>query len=228
VVIFLDGAGHFGYAGPVRRGLREAGYPGRFEQFVWTSLLGPGVDHLVVARSSGKAESLANKIERIRKADPNGTINLIGLSAGTAIVVAALERLNRDVMVDNVVLLSSSLSAGRNMARALRHVRGHLYCTSSSDDGILNVMAVNADGGSGPPAGKTGLRVPHGLSQAQRERYAKAVNLPWQPDYSRYGWDGGHTSVTSSDFIESVIAPRIRTTERFPTDRPLYAGTTSE
>lgn len=223
VVIFLDGAGHFGYAGPVRRGLRAAGYEGRFEQFVWTSLLGPGVDHLV-ARSSAKAESLATMIKRIRKADPDGPIHLIGLSSGTAVVVSALERLERSAMVDNVVLLSASISAGRNLSKALGQIRGHLYCTASKDDGILGVLAVNADGGSGPPAGLVGLKMPHGSSQGSRERYARVVNLPWQPAYSGFDWDGGHTSVTSPKFIESVIAPRLRTNERFPTDRPLYRG----
>ncbi|GAG46034.1 unnamed protein product, partial [marine sediment metagenome] len=110
IVIFLDGAGHFGYAGKVKRGLRQGGYGGRFESFVWTSLLGPGVDHLLVARAGGRAAGLARKIERIRASDGTGPIHLIGLSSGTAVVVAALQRLDDGVMVDNVVLLSSSIS----------------------------------------------------------------------------------------------------------------------
>ncbi|MCK4657949.1 MAG: hypothetical protein KAV82_00365 [Phycisphaerae bacterium] len=222
MVIFLDGAGHFGYAGRVHRGLRQGGFEGRFQSFMWTSLLGPAVDHLVVARAGGRAGALARRIERIRAPDNQGRIHLIGLSAGTAVVVAALERLDNGVMVDNVVLLSSSLSARRNLTPALRHVQGHFYVTASRGDGILSVLPVNADGGSGPPAGRTGVQIPRVLANDDREQYRKVVNLPWKPAYAGTGWDGGHTRVTSPKFIEKVIAPRLRSDQLFPLDRPLY------
>lgn len=224
LVIFLDGAGHFGYAGRVKQGLRQAGYDGRFESFVWTALPGLGVvvDHLVVARAGGRADALARKIEQLRKTGDDGPIHLIGLSAGTAILMAALERLDQEVMVDNVVLLSSSISARRNLTDALGHLRGHLYVTASRGDQILVVMAVNADGGSGPPAGRRGMLVPRDLPHARRDAYRKVVNLPWKPSYAGFGWNGGHTSVTAPKFIESVIAPRLASNDRFPIDRPLY------
>ncbi|MCP4591769.1 MAG: hypothetical protein GY842_13600 [bacterium] len=221
-VIFLDGAGHFGYAGAVERGLRQSGYEGRFEQFVWSAFLGPGVDHLLVARAGGRANTLARKIERIRESDADGSVHLIGLSAGAAALVAALEQLDDGVMVDNVVLLSSSTSARHNLARALKHVRGHLYATASRRDGMLSMLAINADGGVGPPAGRIGVQLPRTLPPSDRSLYRKATNLPWYPAYAGYGWDGGHTSVTSPRFIASVIAPRLRSTRRFPLDRPLH------
>ncbi|MFH0982145.1 MAG: hypothetical protein V2A79_11460 [Planctomycetota bacterium] len=179
---------------------------------------------MVVARAGMRATGLAREIERIRAADAEGPIHLMGLSAGTAVLVAALEELDEGVLVDNVVLLSSSISAQRDLSRALGHVRGHLYVTASRGDNLLAMMPVNADGGSGPPAGRTGARMPQVLARTGREPYRKVVNLPWRPAYAGYGWNGGHTSVTSPRFIEAVIVPRLRSNELFPLDRPLYSG----
>lgn len=221
LVIFLDGAGHYTAGGSVKSGLREAGYKGAFETFVWSSFLLWGADHFVAARSSLKAEALADRITRARRAHPKGRIHVMGLSAGTALVVSALERLPEDVEVDTVVLFASSVSAERNLIPALRHVRGRLYATCSRHDLILATLPVNADGGSGPPAGRSGFRMPHGLMPSQRAPYAKVVNLPWSPEYVAYGWQGGHVASTSSDFVRCVIAPRILSSQPFPLDRPL-------
>ena len=221
IVIFLDGAGHFGYAGNVKRGLRQGGYEGRFEEFAWSSLLAP-VDHLLIAPAGVRGAALARKIERIRESDAQGPIHLIGLSAGTAVLTAALEQLDEGVMVDNVVLLSSSISARRDLRRALGHVRGHLYVTASRGDRMLAVMAVNADGGAGPPAGRTGVLMPRALDRSDRTPYRKVVNLAWRSAYAGFGWNGGHTGVTSPKFIDVVLVPRLRSNELFPLDRPLY------
>jgi pimeloyl-ACP methyl ester carboxylesterase len=221
LVIFLDGAGHYTAGGSVKTGLREAGYKGAFETYVWSSFLLWGADHFVAARSSHKAQALADHITRARRVCPKGRIHVMGLSAGTALVVSALERLPEDVEVDTVVLFESSVSAERNLLPALRHVRGRLYATCSRGDVILAALPVNADGGSGPPAGRTGFRVPHGLTPAQRAAYAKVVNIPWKPNYVAFGWNGGHVPSTSSEFVRCVIAPRVLSPEPFPLDRPL-------
>ncbi|UCG16903.1 MAG: hypothetical protein JSV19_02480 [Phycisphaerales bacterium] len=221
MVIFLDGASHFTAGGSVRRGLRSAGYEGDFQTFVWTSFLGWGTDHLVVARSKGKADSLAKRVAQIRERVPDGQIHLMGLSAGTAIVLNALERLPAGVDVDSVVLFSSSVSADRDLSPALRHVRKKLYATSSKEDLILRSVAITADGRRGPPAGRTGFRVPRSLPYGERAIYAKVVNLHWRPAYSAFGWNGGHVSATAPEFVRSVIAPRILSQQPFPLDRPL-------
>ena len=221
VVIFLDGASHFTAGRSVRHGLRLAGYEGDFQNFVWTSFLGWGADHLVVARSKGKANSLARRITRIREHVPDGEIYLMGLSAGTAVVLNALEQLPADVDVDSVVLFSSSVSADRDLSAALRHVRKKLYATSSKEDLILRSVAITADGRRSAPAGRTGFRIPRFLPYGERSIYAKVVNLHWKPAYVAVGWTGGHVSATTSKFVRSVIAPRILSQQPFPLDRPL-------
>jgi pimeloyl-ACP methyl ester carboxylesterase len=221
VVIFLDGAGNLTAGGSVRRGLEHAGYDGTFQTFVWTSFLGWGADHFLVTKSSIHAEELAERIARIRERDPGGQISLMGLSAGTAVVLNALEELPPGVQVDKVVLFSSSVSANRNLSPALDHVRGAMYATTSRNDLILSSLVVTADGRNTSAAGRTGFRIPSGLSSRDRDNYRKVVHLNWKPGYVAFGWDGGHVSATNSEFVRAVIAPRIMSDEQFPLDRPL-------
>jgi predicted nicotinamide N-methyase len=74
---------------------------------------------------------------------------------------------------------------------------------------------------AGRPAGQVGFRLPNHLHQEARQQYQKVVNLPWEPAYAAYGWNGGHVSSTSRDFIRAVIAPRILDDEPYPLDRPM-------
>ena len=220
-VIFLDGAGHFGADFSVRQGLGRAGYLGDFETFSWSSWLGPGADHLVVARSKGKARQLADRVVEVRREYPQGKIYLMGLSAGTALIVSALEQLPKDVCVDGVVLFSSSVSGGRDLTRALQHVNGRLYATCSEHDGILSGVAVNADGGTGLPAGLHGFTMPISIAREGVRQYAKAVNIGWQASYVGFGWHGGHVQATTAGFVEHVIAPRMLSDDPYPLDRPI-------
>lgn len=221
MVFYCDGAGWYTSAGSSKAGLRAAGYQGRFKVFGWSSLLGPGPDHLITARSKTVARDLSRRIERVRKVDAEGPIHLMGLSAGTAVILSALEQLAEGVQVDYVVLFAPSVSADRNLRRAMAHVRHRLYATSSPRDGILMTLAINADGKGGPPAGRTGFRLPRGADPATRRAYDRVVNLPWRPAYVAYHWHGGHTGATRSKFVEAVIAPRIMDSRPHPLDRSI-------
>ncbi len=221
IVIFLDGAGHFTAGGNVKKGLRSAGYDGQFQNYLWTSFLGWGTDHLLVARSGLKAQGLADRIERLRREDPDRGIHVMGLSAGTAVILNALERLPEGTDVDTVVLFSSSVHANRDLTPALEHVRQTLYATCSRHDLILSSLVITADGESGSPAGRTGFRIPPGVPKSRRSAYGKVVNLPWVPNYAAHGWNGGHVAATRADFVKHVIAPRVLNRGRFPLDRPV-------
>lgn len=209
-VIFLDGAGHFGAGSSVQSGLRKAGYRGGFEEFVWTSFLLWGADHLFAARSGENAERLARQITEFRQAEPEGYLTVMSLSAGSSVALSALERLPDDVQVDYLVLFQPSVSSKRNLAPALRHVKRRLYATASQRDAILATMLVTADGRAETPAGRYGFQCPPGVSRAERAQYSKVRNLRWHSKYDQLGWDGGHTSSTDSKFVKYVIAPRMR------------------
>jgi len=224
VTVFLDGAGWFAGSSPVKAGLKDAGDRGDFETFVWSSGLGPAHDHLVVASTRGVGRRLAARLEKIRQRAPNARINVIALSAGTSVVLNALEQMKPGVAVDNVVLLSSSSSESRDLTPLMAHVRGRLYATCSTNDGILSSLITNADHKDGNPAGLTGFKPPRRNSPDTRAAYARVVNLPWKPAYLAYDWNGGHTAATNRKFIAAVIAPRILSNEPFPADRPVMAA----
>ncbi|HUW83325.1 MAG TPA: hypothetical protein VMZ31_11060 [Phycisphaerae bacterium] len=222
-VIFLDGAGWYTGDGPVRAGLRQAGFAGPVERFGWASGLGPLHDHLVVGPSHPRTRALAQRITRLRQANPNGKIVVMGLSAGSRVVVCGLEKLPPTVAVDHVVLLSPSISSRHDLSEALRHVKGRLYFTTSTQDGILST-ACSAGMAGGRPAGRAGFVLPNHQSTESRNLYRKVVPLPWRPGYLAYGWDGGHVSATSSNFIRVVIAPRIIDDLPHPLDQPLVSA----
>lgn len=228
IVIFLDGAGWYSGSGGVDAGLRDAGYTGRFDTFSWSSYLGPAHDHLVNANSRLIARNLARRIEEQREVDPESPIHLMGLSAGTSLVLRALEELPEGVNVDNVVLFSSSVSSERNLTRAMSHVKGRLYATCSTHDAILAGLPVNADGRGGSPAGRGGFKLPRSSSEQTVETYDRVINLPWQSSYLGFGWTGSHTSVTSRQFVSTVIAPRIFNRDPFPLDRSVVARATAK
>ncbi len=219
IVFFCDGAGWYSGAAPIESGLRAAGFEGMFKNFAWSSFLGPAHDHIVVARSKLVAARLSREVEAAREENPQSVISMMGLSAGTSVVLSAVEQLDRNVHVDNVVLLASSVSATRNLTRAMRRVRGYLYATTSPRDGILPGRGITADGSIGRFAGQVGFKLPATGGRSMRDAYRRVVNLPWQPSYLAYGWDGGHTSVTRSRFIEAVIAPRMFSEGPHPLDR---------
>lgn len=217
-VLFVDGAGWYTGDAGVRSGLRAAGFPGPVERFGWASLLGPLPDHLLAGSGHPRVEALARRITELRTANPDGKIVLMGLSAGTCIIVYALERLPADVQVDYVVLLSPSISSEHNLARALGRVKYRFYATCSMNDPLLS-GAASAGLESGRPAGLDGFEIPSQDDEA-RAAYSKLVEIPWQPSYAAYGWNGGHVSATSKDFIHIVIAPRIMDDLPYPLDHP--------
>ena len=221
--IFLDGAGWYRGDWSVRSGLRRGGFPGPVDRFGWSSLLGPVHDHVTAGKDHPKVRQLTERIVRLRRQDSRSRLVLIGLSAGTSLIVSALEDLPDGMSVDHVVLLSPSVSSRHDLSKSLQHVKGRLYATYSPHDAILATVP-SAGLERGPPAGRVGFKPPPNLSDRRRGLYDKVVNLPWRGEYAAYGWDGGHVSVTSAEFIRVVIAPRILEDLRHPLDWEVVAG----
>lgn len=219
MVIFLDGAGWSGSERGVRAGLRAAGFTGHVEAFAWSSRLGPVPDHFFVGHKKRRGRQLAERVVKRRASYPETGLHLMGMSAGSAVIVFALEQLPEGVSVDNVVLFAPSISANHDLSGAMEHVRGCLYATSSPRDGILVGLRINADGKSGHSAGLYGLRIP---SRVKRyDLYSRVVNLPWRAAYADLGWNGSHTGATGKQFVERMIAPRILAEGPQPLNRPL-------
>jgi len=218
-VYYCDGAGGGGvlanYAGGVKAGLIKAGYAGEGEVFSWNTGLGVIADqNSTVAYKRGKAATLAGKIQEYSKDYPNGTVTVMGLSAGTAIAVFTLEALPETAQVDNVVLLSSSVSANYDLTRALRRVGTDMYVFTSEQDTVLRYLVPisgTADRAAGriPTAGLRGFQVPPRASGETREQYAKLVHIHWRPEFAKKGYRGGHTDVVNAMFVRDYVAPLV-------------------
>jgi hypothetical protein len=221
-VYYLDGAGGGGvtnWSGGVRQGLHSAGYDGAGEMFSWETGLGVLADQTASNDyKRGKARQLAQKMAEYRRQYPQTPITTIGLSAGTVLAVFTLEELPASVMVENVFLLSGSLSATYDLTRALRHVRGAVYVTTSQKDVVLGgllPLAGTADRGADTTAtiGVEGPYVPRGGSTEAQQLYSSKLRVvPWRPEFARYGDAGGHTDTVAAAFIERYLAPLVETT----------------
>ncbi len=224
---YCDGAGGgnaiSNWAGGLRQGLEEAGYPGEGEIFAWNTGFGIVADQNAgVDYKRSKAADLARRVRSYRSEYPESTVTLMGLSAGTAIVVFSLEEMRPEDSVENAFLLASSVNATYDLTNALRHVDDRMYVFTSAHDGVLRHLvpiAGTADRASGsiPAAGLRGFRMPARSTPDTREQYAKLVHIRWRPEFATKGHQGGHTDVVNAEFVKEYIAPLVMKTSKGPT-----------
>lgn len=218
-VFYCDGSGGGSvlknYSTGIKKGLLDAGYEGSGEMFPWNTGLGVTADHTSSeSYKRGKARQLASQIAEYESKHPGAPVTLMGLSAGTAVAVFALEELPRGVDVENVILLSPSIGADYDLGRALRHVKGKMYVFTSTKDAVLTYLVRNvgtADRRESEPAGIYGFRRPRSASRDAMSDYAKVVHIQWRQEFARYGDLGGHTDVVNAAFVQKFIAPLVMT-----------------
>ncbi len=203
---YLDGAGNWGFGlSTVPQGLRNAGYKGNVEAYIWTSSFNPAIDQVNIGANKLRAVILASKIEDYLRRQPGNEVNIIALSAGTGIAIWAVESLSSPFKVNNLILLGSSLSNNYDMRKALPNIKGKVYVYYSSHDEVLSgaVRAIGTvDRGGSESAGLTGLHPPGGTR-------GKIVNIRWRPQYERFGWTGSHTDATSEPFVRRYLSRHI-------------------
>ena len=217
-VYYLDGAGggkSSSWSRGVRNGFIDAGYPGAGEIFVWQTGLGVVVDqNSTVGYKRGKAKKLVERIKTYQSEYPQGSVTLVGLSAGTAVTVFTLESLASEQQVDDAVLLGSSVSADYDLTRALQHVRHRMYVFTSEQDAVLKFLVPlsgTADRAKGRTrsAGLRGFEMPPSPAPEVRQQYAKVVHIRWRPEFRKEGHRGGHTDVVNPRFVRAHIAPLV-------------------
>lgn len=228
-VYYFDGAGGGGllnWGRSIRRGLERGGFRGDFEEIKWQTGLGPLVDHGLSEESKrDEAREAVGEIVAYMDRHPDAPVHLLGLSAGTAVLLHVLELLPEKRAVDQVVLLSSSVSSDYDLSRALLRVRGRMYVFTSEHDPLLSTLVpmVGTADRDFPWGGAAGLRGFHPPRPAapQRSLYAKLVHVPWRPSFARYGNLGSHTGPTNSDFVARFIEPLLQgATGRRVSSRP--------
>lgn len=218
---YLDGAGGGGlitnWGSGVWRGLDDAGYDGASEAFRWQTGMGVVADQAsTVDYKRSKAGALTRKIEAFKAEQPSAPVNIIALSAGTAVAVYALEAMKPGISVNNVVLLSGSLSSDHDLTRALERVSGKMYVFTSQRDGVLRFLvpiAGTADRESARVGtiGVEGVRMPRGASARTRELYQKVVVVPYTARFAQYGNYGKHTDSVKAPFVQEFVAPLVMT-----------------
>jgi len=219
---YLDGAGNWGFgASEVPNGLRRAGYLGDVEVYMWTTSFSPLLDQLNRPAARLRALALADRIRKYHHRYPHNEINIIALSAGTGVAVWAVEDLDDDVGIQNLILLGSSLSHDYDVRKALEHMRGRIYVYYSDRDAILDAVKIvgTIDGKRGvASAGQVGLLPPPGAED-------RIVNVGWSRRWLPYGWTGTHTDCTSQRFVQRELSRHVL--DDTTTPRPATAGKTS-
>lgn len=210
---FLDGAGNYGFGKEtVPLGLADGGYQGSVEHYIWTTYLGPVFDQVDVGHNRRKGTELARKIEGFLNRYPEGQVNIIGLSAGSGVAIFAVEALRSGYKVENVILLSSSLSANYDLSWALTRVRGGIHFLWSPDDPILRELVpmigtVDRSSDRVLPAGVYGARLPRNPAKETVALYRKVHNIPWQPPPLVGPVKLQHAGSISRTVIRDIVAP---------------------
>jgi hypothetical protein len=187
--------------------MADAGFKGLMVPYRWQTGAGFAVDHMSdPSYKRMMAQGLAKKVTEHRSDYPDDPVYLAGLSAGCAVVLYALEELPPDVTVDQVLLLSSSVSADFDLSKAVQHVRGKIYAFTSDRDLVLGDLAANFGTADGKRVGTDisglkGFHMTHG---------GKVQNIAWRPEFAKYGHHGGHTDSVAAPFVQHFVAPLVK------------------
>lgn len=213
LVVCLSGAGGLlGEVDRIREGLRQGAVDRAVESFAW-SRGGVLTDQTGIERNRQKAAELARRIEAYRAEYPGRPVHLIGVSAGTGLVVWALEGLREGHQVDGAVLIASSLGSRYDLSVALRNIRGRLYSFFSSVDPVLSVgvtLTGTVDRSRTGSGGLLSFKPPKGDDAGTERLYQeKLVQYGWKPADVVLGHLGGHLGATQSRFVSKRIAPLV-------------------
>jgi hypothetical protein len=219
LVICLSGAGGItGEVGRIRQGLIEGGVQCAIESFEWSSGM-VLVDQVDLDSNKTKARALACRIEAYGRDHPGCPVHMIGVSAGTGLIVWALEDLNSLDPVENVVLLGSSLGGTYNLKTALGHINGRLHNHYSGSDMVLGLLVRatgTVDRGDSDAGGLRGFRPPVMDNEETRTLYdEKLTQVAWTAEDASLGNLGDHLGGTNPTYVKARLAQlcTARTTE---------------
>jgi hypothetical protein len=212
LVIVLSGAGDMmGEVDSVRNGLDEGRVDWALERFTWSQ---GGVlhDQTGLEHNRRMAARLARRIEGYQGQYPGRPVCLVGISAGTGIVVFALESLHEGGQVARGILLSSSLDSRYDLGAALRHIKDHMYVFRNTamdvvlGPGVMVTRTVDREGMTA--GGLFGFSPPDNAADETLQLYKeKLVQIGWGAGDVLLGNFGGHLGPTSSAFVREKVAP---------------------
>ena len=209
-VFVADGAGNFQIASKMLRSVsRSCGCPIEVVTYEWSHGYGRMIsDQLCFQHARQQGKGLAAAVCEYREQHPGTPIYLLGHSAGSTVIMSALESLPPD-SVERAVLLSPSLSACYDVRPALQTVRCGLHVFYSPYDywylGVITRVVGSADRFWCPTSGRVGFDTPPAADESWL--YSKLYQRPWQPDDRQLGNNGGHYGNYQPDFLRQHILP---------------------
>ena len=187
-------------------GLKQGGAADRIERVNWGApwLVWPNLSFTPLHTAAEKR--LVARIDRYRKQSPEGSITLVGHSAGCGVILDALKRLPEGTKVENVILLAPAVSNGYDVAPAIPHVEGRLHVFYSGRDQLLLRFSTRLTGTYDHvwtgAAGFEGF-----TDQLPADLAARFEQHAYQPEWKALGHNGGHFGYRSPAFAASVLAP---------------------
>jgi alpha-beta hydrolase superfamily lysophospholipase len=188
--------------------------PHEVREFRWTHATGRLLRDLQDTRHLlEKAEELAGRVRMLKATDPDQPIFLVGHSGGTGLVLAAAERLP-PATVERIILLSAAVAPTYDLRRALGATRGEIVSFHSEVDwfwlgwgtshfGTVDRYYVSA-------AGRTGFVVPADLDEADRQLYARLLQVAWKAEMVFQNFGGSHASTVMPGFLTRHVVPWLR------------------
>jgi len=198
-------------------GLRSTHPSASFEIFDWTT--GHAYRMLYHLRDWNRnqimVDRLAERIVSLQKSQPDQPIVLIGHSGGAALIVLALEKLPKEVQVQQAILLAPDLSPNYPLNTALDRTAYGIDVFHSRFDFLIQGIATRAVGTIDRVhtrgAGMVGFRTAQEWDE--NSRFLNSYKLR-QHDYEMAmalsGHFGGHFTYGMPEFVKRYISPVLR------------------
>lgn len=227
LVVCLSGAGGMmGETGNVRQGLIDGGVECAIEVFDWSTGV-VLIDQVALETNKRKAEALARRIEKYQQEHLGRPVHLVGVSAGTGLVVWALEDLAPGHGVDSAFLIAPSLWHKYDLSTAMQELEGRLYNFYSPGDAVLALLVPvfgTVDRINGVSGGLHGFSPPDKADERTMAVYeSKLEQIRWESKDAVYGHIGGHLGATRPAYVSARIAPLLKRGKRTAVQRSALA-----
>lgn len=194
--------------------VRKLGLAHEVRDLVWTHGKGRIIKDLQdTPHIRKKAAELAAEIRRAHAEDPERPLFLIGKSGGAGLSLLAAEQLPPHTL-QRLILLSPAVTPTYDVRPALRATRGEVVSYYSGFDWFVLGWGTwqfgTVDCVKGPSAGLCGFEKPANMSPADRDLYARFVQVRWSPSMIGSGNPGGHLANSMPAFIAKEVKPWLR------------------
>lgn len=213
LVVCLGGAGGISAeVDRIRRGLYTSRLEYAIESFEWSQgdILKDQTD---LKANRRQARRLARRIEAYCAEYPSQPVYLVGKSAGTGVVVWALEELDPNCRVNAAFLIASSLYRAYDLTDALAPLTNRMYILYSPADSVLALAATTTgtvDRQHGQCGGLKGFVLPDHPGPYTKAIYqARIAQRGWRLADIFQGHFGGHFGASNPEFVRRHIAPLI-------------------